>query len=94
MAQLVEHLTSAQVVISWFVGLSPVSGSILTWWLGVWSLLQILCLPLFALPLMAHALALSLSLSKININFFKKKKKESFGEMSFGSLGSQFINVY
>ena len=29
-AQSVEHPTSAQVVISWFVGSSPVSGSVLT----------------------------------------------------------------
>ena len=29
-AQLVEQLTSAQVMISWFVSLSPVSGSVLT----------------------------------------------------------------
>ena len=30
MAQLVKHLTSAQVTISQFVGLSPASGSVLT----------------------------------------------------------------
>ena len=30
MAQWVEHLTSAQVMISRFVGLSPTSGSVLT----------------------------------------------------------------
>ena len=30
MAQLVKHLTSAQVVISWSVGSSPASGSGLT----------------------------------------------------------------
>ena len=30
MAQLVEHLTSAQVMISWFVSSSPTSGSVLT----------------------------------------------------------------
>ena len=29
-AQLVMHLTSAQVMISWLVSLSPVSGSVLT----------------------------------------------------------------
>ena len=29
-AQLVKHPTSAQVMISWFVGLSPASGSVLT----------------------------------------------------------------
>ena len=30
MAQAVKHLTSAQVMISQFVGLSPASGSVLT----------------------------------------------------------------
>ena len=30
MAQLVKRLTSAQDMISWFVGLSPVLGSVLT----------------------------------------------------------------
>ena len=30
MAQSVERLTSAQVMISWFVSLSPASGSVLT----------------------------------------------------------------
>ena len=30
MAQLVKHPTSAQVTISWFVSLSPRSGSVLT----------------------------------------------------------------
>ena len=30
MAQLVKGLTSAQVMISWFVGLSPMLGSVLT----------------------------------------------------------------
>ena len=30
MAQSIKHLTSAQVMISRFVGLSPVSGSVLT----------------------------------------------------------------
>ena len=30
MAQLVKHLTSAQVTISWFMGSSPMSGSVLT----------------------------------------------------------------
>ena len=30
MAQSVERLTSAQIMISWYVGLSPTSGSVLT----------------------------------------------------------------
>ena len=44
MAQSVKSLTLvlAQVVISWFVGWSPVSGSVL----AAWSLLGILSLPL------------------------------------------------
>ena len=42
----VRLLISAQAVISWFVSLSPTSGSVLT----VWGLLGILCLPL-PLPL-------------------------------------------
>ena len=56
MAQSVKCLTSAQVMISWFVSLSPTSGSVLT----AWSLLQISCLALSAPPLLV------LSLSKIN----------------------------
>ena len=42
----VRLLISAQVMISWFVGLSPASGSVMI----AWSLLGILSLPLF-LPL-------------------------------------------
>ena len=47
----VKHLTSAQVMISWFLSSSPTSGSPLL----VQSPLQILCLPLSetALPLLA-----------------------------------------
>ena len=57
MAQSVKRLTSAQVMISWFVGSGPTSGSVLT--AGAWSLLRILCLPL-SLPLPTCALSLSL----------------------------------
>ena len=73
MARLVEHLTSAQVMISRFVGSSPTAGSVLT--ARAWSLLRIPCLPLsLSLP-PAHVL------SKINIfknlkivfNFLKTK---------------------
>ena len=32
MALSIEHPASAQVMISWFVGLSPASGSVLTTW--------------------------------------------------------------
>ena len=53
-AQPIEHLTSAQVMISQFVSLSPASGS----QLSVQSQLRILCTPLSLLLL---------SLSKINI---------------------------
>ena len=56
-AQSVEYLTSAQVMTSWFVGLSPTSGSLML----MESPLQILCPPL-NLPL-----SCSCSLSKINI---------------------------
>ena len=47
-AQLVKHPTLAQVVISWFVGSSPTSGSVLT--AQTWSLLWIVCVSL-SLPL-------------------------------------------
>ena len=56
-AQPVERLTSAQVVISRFMSLSPTSSS-------AQSPLQILCPSLSAPPLLT--LSLSLSLSKIN----------------------------
>ena len=68
MAQLVERPTSAQVMISQSVGLSPTSGSVLT--------AQSLepasdsVSPSLSVP---PRLALSLSLPKINI---KKKKKD------------------
>ena len=46
MAQSVKRLTLAQVMISWFVGSSPESGSVLT--AQSLELLRILCLPLSA----------------------------------------------
>ena len=67
-AQSVEYLTLAQVMISWFVGLSPTWGSVLT----IWSLLRILPLSLSAPPL----LTLSLSLSKINKRQKIKKRNQ------------------
>ena len=70
-AQSVERLTSAQVMISRFLSLSPTSGSLLS----VQSRLRILCLPSLC-PSPAHAPALS----KINI---KKKKEGNLG----GSVG-------
>ena len=62
-AQSVEHLTSAQVMISWFVSLSPASGSVLTAW-SLEPASDSLSPSLSAPPLLA--LCLFLSLSKIN----------------------------
>ena len=59
-AQSVERLTSAQVMISQLVSSSPASGPVLT----AWSLLQILCLPL-SLPL-THLHSVSVSLKNKN----------------------------
>ena len=57
-AQLVEHPTSAQVIISWFVGLSPALGSVLT----AQSLEPALdSVPPSLCPSPAHALSISLS---------------------------------
>ena len=57
MAQSVKCLTSAQVMISQFVGLSPVLGSGLTVQ-SLERLLRILCLPLSAPPLLSLSLSL------------------------------------
>ena len=46
----IQLLISAQVMISWFVGLSPVLGSVLT----AWNLLGILYLPLSLPPPPTH----------------------------------------
>ena len=55
-AQLsIRLLTSAQVMISWFVSSSPILGSVLT----VQNLLGILSLSLSAPPPLIHALSLS-----------------------------------
>ena len=59
-AQLVKQPTLAQVVISRFMGSSPLSGSVLT--AQSLELLWILCLPL-SLPLPQITLSVSLSLS-------------------------------
>ena len=56
MAQLVKRLTSAQAMISQFVGLSPTSGSVLT----AQSLLWILASPSLCSSLI-HAPSLSVS---------------------------------
>ena len=66
-APSVKHLTSAQVTISWFMGLSPTSGSVLTAQPGAYFRFRVshsLC------PSPACALWLSFSLSKINLKFF------------------------
>ena len=68
MVQLVERPTSAQVMISWFVGSSPASGSALTAQI-LEPALDSVSPSLSALPLLI--LCLPLSLSKINI---EKKK--------------------
>ena len=68
-AQSVKALTSAQVMILWFMGSSPTSGSVLT--------AQSLELASDSVsPSLSASLASSLSLSKINIkkNFNKKNK--------------------
>ena len=67
MAQLVRRLTSVQVMISWFVGLSPALGSVLT----VQSLepaSDSVSPSLSASPPLASCL--SLSVSQNYINFF------------------------
>ena len=64
-AQSVKHLTSAQVMILWFVGLSPTSGSLLGSLLSAWSLELALdsVSPVFSAPrLLMRARSLSLSL--------------------------------
>ena len=68
-AQSVERPTSAQVMVSGSVGLSPVSGSVLT--AQGLELLQILCLPLS--PSAPHSC--SRSLSKKQFHKTKERKK-------------------
>ena len=64
-AQSAKRLTSAQVMVSRFVGSGPTLGSGLT----AWSLLWILCLPLSPPFLYSHTLSLK--------NKHKKKKKKN-----------------
>ena len=72
-AQSVKHPTSAQVMISWFVGSRPASGSVLTAQ-SLESALDPVSPSLSASPLLTHththththSLSLSLSLSNIN----------------------------
>ena len=69
MAQSVKSRTSAQVMISWFMGLSPVLGSVLAA-----QSLEPVSNSVFPCP--SPTCTLSLSLSKIN-KYFKKFKKLS-----------------
>ena len=64
MAQSVKRPTSAQVMILWFMGSSPVWGSVLT--AQSLELLQIFSPSLSLCPSPIHALSLFPSLSKIN----------------------------
>ena len=57
-SQSVKHPTSAQVTILWFMGLSPVSGSVLI--AQSLELLPILCLPLSLLLPCSRSFSLSL----------------------------------
>ena len=83
-------LVSAQVMISWFMGLSPSSGSVIT----AWSLLGILSfsLSLSLCPSPAYALSLSLSLKK-NTFFKVKKNKSSFLNHLLQFYRKYFYNV-
>ena len=81
MAQLVEHPTSAQIMISRFMSSSSASGSVLTAQ-SLEAALDSASPPLSAPPLLM--LCLSLSLPKINI--FKKILKEGDGHLG-GSVG-------
>ena len=76
MVQSVKHLTSAQVMISWFVGSSPVSGSVLTGQ-SLEPALDSVSLSLFLSLCLSTAYTLSLSFSKIN-RHLKKFKYCSF----------------
>ena len=73
MAQWVKHPTSAQVMISRFVGSSPASGSVLT----ARSLepASDSVSPSLSLPLPAHTLSLSLSKTKY-LKIKKKRERE------------------
>ena len=65
MAQSVERPTSAQVMISWFMGSSPALGSVLTTQ-SLEPASDSVSPSLSAPPLLALTLSLSLSLSKVN----------------------------
>ena len=72
MAQLVEHLTSPQVMISQFVGLSPAWGSVLTA-RSLEPASDSVCPSLSAPPPLVLLLSLSLSQKYMNIKKIKNK---------------------
>ena len=74
-AQSVKHLTLAQIMISWFMSLSPVLGSLLTAQ-NLEPASDSVFPSLTAPPLLT--LCLSVSLSKINIKKFTKKEKRFY----------------
>ena len=80
MAQLFKHLTSAQAMISWVIGLSAASCSVLAAHC-LETALDSVSPSLSLCPSPAHALSLSVSQKKMN-KYLKIKKKE------FGVLGS------
>ena len=69
-AQLVKHPTSAQVVISWFVGSSPTSSSVLTAQ-SLEPALDSVSPSLSVPPLLTLCLSLSLSVSQKYTNIKK-----------------------
>lgn len=83
-AQPVKHLTSAQIMISQFVSLSPESGSVLTAW-SLEPASDSVSLSLSAPPpVHAHTLSLS-KINKLKKIFLKKEKKQSFSEYGLKS---------
>ena len=76
MAQLAEHPTSAQVMISCFVGLSPTSGSLLS----VRTPLQILCSPLCPLLTLFQKLINILKNNKSYIEVQSNKNSQDLFE--------------
>ena len=87
-AQSVKHLTSAQVMISWFVGSSPASGSVLTA-RSLEPASDSVSPSLSAPPL----LMLCLSVSKINKNIKKIKKGGAWVAQSVKSPTSAQVMI-
>ena len=86
--QTVKRLTSAQVMISWFVGSSPVSDPVLTAW-SLEPASDSVCISLSAPP----PLMLCVSLSKINKHQKKKKSPSTSFIKNTKSLRSLFSNL-